>query len=318
MSLKYLVILVLAGFEMLAVPALTAQATSGSIPPLFSANNDTDADDALHQNNGTAHDSATSSSAVSPSSENADSVSLSKRIPITGKERFLAPKWSPDGRYILLTKGKYRGLYIFAFEDKSIREISGSPGVGFDAKWSQDGRCIIIFEEGNRKVIDLNGKQVASEKAGLKTHSTEVVAKDDAIYLRNNQTQQEIKISRGEDKFFMPQLSPDRKKVAYIGLSSGIHIKNLENGMDTVIGLGTDIAWMPDSKGIVYTYSQDDGHKITSSDIFFADISTSKTVNLTNTPNFHENHPAPSPKGVALVYVVDGQVFLSELSFRRP
>jgi Tol biopolymer transport system component len=238
--------------------------------------------------------------------------------PITGKEDFLAAKWSPDGRFMLLTKGKYRGLYILSLEDQSVRTLTDAHGVGYDAKWSQDGRFIVIREHERLKVIDMKGNPVTSEHASPEEASSVVYTRDDVVYFRSSQARPETKVSSGEDKFFMPLLSPDRKKVAYIGLSSGIHIKNLENGGIVSIGGGTDIAWTPDAKGIIYTRTVDDGHRIVSSDLYFADARGGEVINLTMTPDRRESHAAISPAGSGLAYIVDGQVFFSELSYERP
>lgn len=245
-------------------------------------------------------------------------VKMSRTRPISPKADFMVPQWSPDGRFILLTKGKYRGLYILSLKDRSIRTLNNSPGVGYTARWCQDGRAIAFSEDDRLKVIDVNGRPSASELTPAAKNPSGVFTRDDAIYFRDHPTGRETKISGGEDKFFLPRLSPDQKKVAYIGLSTGIHIRNLENGGSLSIGLGTDMVWTPDSKGIIFTHTRDDGHKITASDLYYADAGTGQLTNLTHTPGRHESHAAIAPTGAQMAYTVDGQVFLSELNYELP
>jgi Tol biopolymer transport system component len=168
------------------------------------------------------------------------------------------------------------------------------------------------------KTIDMNGKPATCEHPSPAKTPAVVFARDDTIYFRDNPTNREITVSQGEDKYFLPQLSPDRKHVAYIGLSTGISITNLENHRTISIGLGTDVAWTPDSKGIIYTYSRDDGHHITASDLYYADVATGKITNLTHTPDLQESHAAISPTGAEVAYIINGQVFLSQLRYELP
>jgi Tol biopolymer transport system component len=245
-------------------------------------------------------------------------VKMSRGRPITGKADFIVPRWSPDGRFILLTKGKYSGLYLLSLEDRSLRTLNDSSGVGFAAKWSQDGRAIAFTEDDQLKIIDQDGRPMATEHTPPAEEPSVVFAQDDTIYFRDNQTGQRRKVSDGEDRFFLPQLSPDRKKVVYIGLSTGIHIQDLESGSTMSIGLGIEVAWAPDSKGIIFTYIQDDGHKIVTCDLFYADAGTGALTNLTHTSDRHESYAAISPKGTNVAYTVDGQVFFSELSYEIP
>jgi dipeptidyl aminopeptidase/acylaminoacyl peptidase len=229
-------------------------------------------------------------SAKEKSGEHTAKVKMPPGRPITGKADFLVPRWSPDGRFILLSKGKYRGLYILSLKDRSIRTLSDSPGVGYAAGWCQDGRAIAFTEDDRLQIIDVNGRPMASIRTSYAKDSREVFTRDDTIYFRDNSTGRETKISPGEDKFFLPRLSPDRKKVAYIGLSTGIHIINLDNGRTVSIGLGTDATWAPDSKGIIFTHTRDNGHRIIASDLFYADAMTGELTNLTLTPGRHESH----------------------------
>lgn len=311
MCLKYVVVILIVGLTLLPVPIRADQKTGSKKHSQISQ--------PMH--NGPKEKEMIFQSVIVQSidAEKDDTtvpLSLTKGKAITQAEDFMAPKWSPDGAYILLTKGKYRGLYLLSMTDQFIHTLSISPGVGYAVKWSDDSRFIFFGEEDNRKVFDLNGKQIMSEIISLEDEKPVVYVKDDAVYFSNRNTRKEVKISRDGDVFFQPQLSPDGKKIAYIGLSSGIHIRHLDKGKSVFIGLGTEINWMPDSKGIIYTHTRDDGHKIIDSDLYFAYADGSLLVNITNTPKALENHPDLGNKG--LLYVVDGQVFLSELTYPRP
>jgi Tol biopolymer transport system component len=241
--------------------------------------------------------------------------SLSAGKPLTRPADFLAPKWSPDARFVLLTKAKYRGLYLFSMADGTTRTLSDAPGIGYGARWSTDSQRVITSGEEQTIAFDLSGKMVSSLKGAPHEQGPQVNIMEDGVYFSAEKGGTAVKISPDGDVFFAPTLSPDQKKVAYVGLSTGIRISNMDTKKTVSIGLGTDIGWLPDSTGIVYTHSRDDGHVITASDIYFARVDGRLVVNLTNTPETHESHP---DMGGGLLYMVDGQLFLAQLTQPLP
>jgi hypothetical protein len=241
--------------------------------------------------------------------------SLSLGKPLTRPADFLAPKWSPDARFVLLTKAKFRGLYLHSMADGTTRPLSEAPGIGYGARWSADGQRILAKEEERTMAFDLSGRLISSPKGIPRGQGPRVQIVDGEVYFNAGKGATAVKISPDGEVFFAPALSPDQQKVAYVGLSSGIKISTLDTKETFSIGLGTDIGWLPDSTGIVYTHSRDDGHNITASDIYFARADGGLVVNLTNTPDTHESHP---DMGRDLLYVVDGQLFLSRRTHPLP
>lgn len=241
--------------------------------------------------------------------------SLATGKPLTRPADFLAPKWSPDARFVLLTKAKYRGLFLFSMATGTTRTLSEAPGIGYGARWSPDGQRIIAEEEERRILFDLSGNLIPSQKGASRDQGPRVHIMDGGVYFSAGKGAAAVKISPDGDIFFAPALSPDQKKVAYVGLSSGIQISDMDTKRTVSIGLGTEIDWLPDSTGIVYTHSRDDGHNITASDIYFARADGRLVVNLTNTPDTLESHP---DMGRDLLYVVAGQLFLSQRTHPLP
>jgi Tol biopolymer transport system component len=234
--------------------------------------------------------------------------SLSAGKALTRPADFLAPKWAPDARFVLLTKAKYRGLYLLSMADGTLRTLSEAPGIGYDARWRPDGQQIITSTEEQTIAFDLDGKLISSPQGAAGDQGPRVYIMDGGVYFSAGKGAAVVKISPDGDIFFAPTLSPDQKKVAYVGLSAGIQISDMDTKQTVSIGLGTEIDWLPDSTGIVYTHSRDDGHNITASDIYFARADGHLVVNLTNTPDTLESHPDMDRD---LLYVVAGQLFLS-------
>lgn len=232
--------------------------------------------------------------------------------PITPKEDFIYPRWSPDGLDILFTRAKYRGLYLVSVNGSGIRELSDELGIGYKVRWSEDGTKLIIEKDGKTITIDLTGEEVETDSLEEQVNEP-IFAKDDNIYFKNPDTGELEQLTDGEDAYFNPQLSPDGSKVAYEGLTTGINIKDLETGEVINIGRGSNIQWTPDGRGLIYDYTQDDGEQLIAGDIYFAFADGSGVFNLTNTPDIIEHNVRISPDGTKIIYEVDGQIYVADL-----
>jgi Tol biopolymer transport system component len=235
---------------------------------------------------------------------------MEKKRQITPQEDYMAPRWSTDGLDILASKGKYNGLYLISADGGDVRQISDEPGIGYHASWSPDGNYIVVEEEDRTRYFDRSGDEVDADLVGLEARPP-VYAKDGIVYLQAGVSRSEADetVIADEDKYFEPVASPDGTKIAYIGLESGIIIKDLSSQEDIIIGEGTDICWTPDSSGIIFNYTQDDGKQIVDGDIFYASATGGEAQNLTDTPDLIERRPDLSGDGSKLTYEVEGQIF---------
>lgn len=244
-------------------------------------------------------------------------LKMDRQRPLTPRDDYMAPRWSRDGLDVLVTKGKYTGLYLVSRDGTDIRRISDEPGVGYHARWSPDGNYIVVENGENTRFYDRSGREVeaASEKA---PSGPPVYAKEGVLYRRKGTVRSETDevVMADEDQYFEPVVSPDKTKIAYIGLESGIVIKDLQNEEDVIIGQGTDICWLPDSSGIIFNYTQDDGEQIIDGDIYFAYADGRTIENLTNTPDTIERHPDLSSDGSQLTYEMDGRIYSVEVEIQ--
>ena len=72
-------------------------------------------------------------------------------------------------------------------------------------------------------------------------------------------------LTRGEDRFFDPQLAPDGRSVAFVGLATGVHVVELDSGRVRHAGPGTRPTWTPDSRWVIYERTEDDGEDVVGS-----------------------------------------------------
>jgi Tol biopolymer transport system component len=250
--------------------------------------------------------------AAGPAAEAVPAITLEmeKTREVTPQDDYMAPRWSKDGLDILASKGKYNGLYLISADGSDVRQISDEPGVGYHASWSPDGNYVVVEEEDRTRYFDRSGDEVDADLVGPQARPP-VYAKDGIVYRQagaSRSESDEAVIAEG-DNYFEPVASPDGTKVAYIGLESGIIIKDLRTQEDVIIGEGTDLCWLPDSSGIVFNYTQDDGRQIVDGEIFYASADGGEAQNLTDTPDLIERRPDLSGDGSQLTYEVDGQIF---------
>lgn len=300
-----------AGSADTAVDARNNETGSDGVSEQISAKKGTNtSESAVSSNDEDTTQGVSASSAGASDNDKTPPFKVKNSRAITPKNNFMSPRWSPDGMDVIYTSAKFKGLYLVSADGTGVRQLSDEDGVGYKVKWSKDGTKLIIKKDGKEVALDLTGDE--SDAAGL-VDPDSIYAESDKIYYKNPQTGETETLTGDDDKYFNPVTSPDGSKVAYQGLSSGIHVKNVMTGEDVNIGQGGSFEWTPDGQGLVYNYTQDDGMKLISGDIYYASADGSEVYNITDTPDIIEEKPSISPDGKKVTYEVDGQIFVADL-----
>jgi Tol biopolymer transport system component len=58
-------------------------------------------------------------------------------------ELYFSPMYSPDGTMLAFTSDKYQGIWIYDFQDQSIRQLTDEIAAGFGFIWSKDSKNIL-------------------------------------------------------------------------------------------------------------------------------------------------------------------------------
>jgi dipeptidyl aminopeptidase/acylaminoacyl peptidase len=262
--------------------------------------------------------------------------------PLTLPGGFAAPVWSPDGGALAFVSE--RGTHRFVLPEKSLRNVAPTRA-GYKFFWMRDGKALayrahtpdkplrierLDIADGRlaplAEGIDLglpqetgagllqfrDGAEMRLLRADTGAPATDAPPRgyvyqfrDDIYFNANGATR---KLTAGDGQYFLPQLSPDGQKVLYQELTSGLRILDLASGRTLNLGAGTDPAWSPDSRFVVFEITRDDGHNITSSDLFAAD-SSGRRRQLTDTPDKMEMNPAWSPDGKFIAFDADGVIY---------
>lgn len=244
-------------------------------------------------------------------------VRFGKPVQVTGTGFYLAPRFSPDGRHLLFSGVKYRGLYVSAVGHlQPVKELTDEEFVGWAARWTakgietrtRDGR-VVLFKDPLGKARRVETGQRFDPRAPF--GPLHVYHEHDAIHLLREG--KDVVISDGADRYFAPVPSPDRRYVVYEGLVSGLRVYEIETGRTVLVGRGNNPAWLQDSSGFLFDVTEDDGLNLTAGEIYAYFVDRGQRVRLTNTPDLIETHPMPSPDGTLVAFESDGRVYVAPI-----
>lgn len=219
---------------------------------------------------------------------------------------YVAPKFSPDGSKIMTSKAGYHGVYVVTAQGGQLQTLSDESQVGYHARWSgneqiQYGKASATFQ------ASLDGTVVrATVQEQIK-----LLVIDGEIWIEVNG--ERVQLTNGGDIYFNPSLSPDKQQVAYEGLQSGIHVCDLA-GNDTVIGRGNHPSWLPDSKGLVFDVSEDNGQEITASVLHMVMLDNVANRIALSAEGLLAQRPNVSLDGSRIVFDAQGKIFLAHLN----
>jgi len=192
----------------------------------------------------------------------------------------LAPRWSPDGRY--LSFASYRDgrpeVFVISPSGGGLKKIVGFKGLNLPGAWSPDGRRLLLTlsKDGNEEIYEM---EVGSGKLHRLTHNSA------------------IDVS--------PVWSPDGRKIAFVSNMSGspqIYVMNADGGNARRLtysgNYNTTPVWSPRGGKIAYEGRAGSGYQI-----FSMDEDGGNVCQLTSGGGDHES-PSWSPDGRFLTFSV--------------
>ncbi len=257
---------------------------------------------------------------------------------------------SPDGKQLLVTTPKSKGLYLIDLKSGKRRVISELPGAGYEPVFSSDGRYLCFKSDeylNKRKVsslqkIDLITGDTITLESGSRNLSRPVVAGNNIVYLAdgnqrvkgfqnnilkssNNETYilleelTPVLYVNGVKKIFKPggdgsyiwvSLSPDKTKILYLLVGKGTFVCDLNGNILASPGKLNAPKWL-NNQIIIGMDDKDDGHKITSSEIVAFSIASKKKINITSSNDKKEMYPYPFADGKRIAFSTsDGRLFI--------
>jgi Tol biopolymer transport system component len=64
-------------------------------------------------------------------------------VPSGNETAYMAPRWAPVGNKIAFSSGNYKGIWLYDFDTRQVRQITDELSAGFGFSWSEDGQSIL-------------------------------------------------------------------------------------------------------------------------------------------------------------------------------
>lgn len=202
---------------------------------------------------------------------------------------------SPDGSQAVMFE---RGLpkqpnILHRWADGKTSKLLESREVSGYIEWTADDQVDIrqmdapFFREGAKLRYQVTGKPQLKARLPLADRKFVVYDHDDVIILESKQTRTLQAISDpAADRYFAPVLSPDERFVAFCGLKTGVLVFDIEANAVVFIGAhGTEPAFSPDGRYLVYADTRDDGHAFTQGNLVLVDLKNRNYRVLANPGN---------------------------------
>lgn len=206
-----------------------------------------------------------------------------------------SPSISPDGSQVVMFK---RGLdgepnALSRWSRGDVQTIVRDEQVSMFITWNDEKNISVrqfdrpFFENGEKLNFTLNGKGARlRDRKPLRSEAVRAFDADDVILLVRQDTRTLQAISdTSSDRYFGPVVSPDSRFVVYNGLTTGVHLFDVEANAVVFIGLhGTHPTFSPDGRYLMYTDTRDDGHTFTQGNLVVIDL-REKTFRFVSNPD---------------------------------
>jgi len=234
------------------------------------------------------------------------------------------PKFTPDGKTLLLTSENYTGLRALNLQTKKVTQLSSALGAGYNTVVSDDSKTVYY-----RKINpDNSNGSYASFYAKLSKKMSNsqpsgkpliFVYSDDLKIVVENKGKKSILTPNGEDEYYIwVALSPDRTKIVYTVSSQGItFVCDLSGKVLANLGRLNAPQWLSND-WVIGMDDRDDGHVVVSSVIVAVTADGKIRQNLTQAKGKIAMYPAASPAGDKIAFhTLDGELYIMDVIIKE-
>lgn len=209
------------------------------------------------------------------------------------------PVWSPDAQRIacrvteVQNKRRLSTIAVFDLDKKEATELTEhKKNLGLP-QWMDQGRKLFFTIDGKTEMAEAPG----ATKTDPLEEETLLYLRDGAMVLRQWPGEEETTLQPVEGNVLSAVLSPDGMHIAFQVSGAQLYVMEA-NGTGLVeLGPGERPQWSPDGQWLTFMVTEDDGHRILSSDIYAIHRDGTSRVAITQTLDRLEMNPAWSPDG---------------------
>ena len=249
------------------------------------------------------------------------------------------PKFTPDGKTLLLTSQDYSGLKTINLETRKVEILTTAPGAGWNAVISDDSKTV-CFEKMDFSsdpwgvktfhTVDLASKQIQPvmspqivevkpltlmrAKAAIQSPAVAFVNEDLKIVLEKDGKQTILTPNGADETYIWVELSPDGKKIAYFASSMNeAFVCDLSGKVLASLGELRALQWL-NNKWVIGMNDLDDGHTVTKSNIVGITADGKVKQALTDPDGLVAMFPAASPAGDKIAFnTLEGKLYIMDV-----
>lgn len=233
--------------------------------------------------------------------------------------------WSPDGRMLLarpvVEKDGKRFHQVKLYDVETGNEellLHASRSLDRLPVWGEGGRKVIVKKDGRKEALK-NGKGNLKSRFSEGDKSLDFGGALVTVPDRDEINVDDVEFPDFADRYvFNCQVSPDGEKMVFEVSGLGLFVANTDGSEKRNIGRGEHASWMPGSRFVVVTRVEDDGHIITSGDLFAVDTETGEYFPLLAHDDVIALKPSVSPQGNKVLFndPRTGDIYIMEISNR--
>jgi Tol biopolymer transport system component len=225
-------------------------------------------------------------------------------------------EWSPDGNSILARVARFDGarrynaVKVFDLYNGEMRQLTDYRTMMPDLPhWDDTGGRVFLFAGDELEVFDAGDHLAQKQNADY----TALIASQDGIVKAALVSGDVEHLAVADDGVILNLTrSPDGSRVAFERMGGNLYSLSSDGSSVVDLGVGSRPTWSADSEWIVFMRTEDDGHEITSSDLFAVRPDGSDFTQLTSTTTHLEMNPSWSPDGTRIAYdnLADGIIYV--------
>lgn len=208
-------------------------------------------------------------------------------------------KWLQDGSGVVARSAKYTGykrensVVVYSLKGENTLQLSGLSSKLTVLPTVSTGGDVCFVESGEIKSYNTVSKSTeVKAPAGIAAF-----IENDKISVVSANSQKLVIDPVPGQRCINAALSPDGNKVVFEIMGGNLFVVNSNGNSLIDLGKGFRASWSPDSKIITYMITEDDGHVITSSDIFTVSSDGTNKIAVTSTTDIIEMNPSFSANG---------------------
>ena len=246
---------------------------------------------------------------------NADGSNLQQ---LTDADAGYGLSWSNDSQSILTrvnvfeNRRRNHAITIFHTNGKAPDQITEFRSkMEALPKWAQYGEKVVLIQ--NDKIEAFDSKKEIPDQFKNKPSLPFYILKSNEIAKGKIPTNSTENISPFADaRYLNLEVSPDGQKLAFEVYGGNLYVMNVDGSNLVDLGKANRPSWSPDSRYVVASVSEDDGHSITKGDVFAFSIDGNQSINLTDRSDFIAQNPNWSPDGSKIAFDVpnEGAIYI--------